>query len=130
MGAGVDMATGTTLTGVLGNEIVDEHPDTGALIEGLQIPGWDFILESAARGFDVTGLGYLGVDIVIDRERGPLILEMNARPGLNIQIANRTGLITRIERVNDVFDARADAAERAEVARREFPAERRTPTGS
>ncbi len=129
VGAGVDMATGRTLTGVLGNDIVDEHPDTGALIEGLEIPGWDFILQSAARGYDVTGLGYLGVDIVIDRDRGPLILEMNARPGLNIQIANRTGLVTRIERIDTLYDARADASERVEVARREFPAERQTPDG-
>ncbi len=122
VGAGVDMATGTTLLGVLGNDIVDEHPDTGALIEGLEIPGWDFILQSAARGYDVTGLGYLGVDIVIDRERGPLILEMNARPGLNIQIANSTGLTTRIDRIDALFDATADAQERVAVARREFPA--------
>ncbi|MDJ0907657.1 MAG: alpha-L-glutamate ligase-like protein [Woeseiaceae bacterium] len=123
VGAGVDMATGTTLLGVLGNDVVDEHPDTGALIEGLEIPGWNFILQSAARGFDVTGLGYLGVDIVIDRDRGPLILEMNARPGLNIQIANGTGLRKRIDRIDDLYDARAHADERVAVARREFPAE-------
>ncbi len=127
VGAGVDMATGMTLTGVLGNDIVEEHPDTGALIEGLEIPGWDLILKSAARGYDVTGLGYLGVDIVIDRDRGPLILEMNARPGLNIQIANRTGLMTRIDRIDAVFDAVADANERVDVARREFPAHRSNP---
>ena len=66
VGAGVDMSGGRTLTGVLGNDIVDEHPDTGALIAGLQIPHWDFILQSSARGYEVTGLGYLGVDMVID----------------------------------------------------------------
>ena len=66
VGAGVDISTGRTLEGVLGNELVEEHPDTGALIAGLEIPQWDFILESAARGYEVTGLGYLGVDMVID----------------------------------------------------------------
>ncbi len=120
VGAGVDLATGETLTGVLGNEVVDEHPDTGAHIAGLQIPNWDFILESSARGYDVTGLGYLGVDMVIDRDRGPLILEMNARPGLNIQIANGTGLAQRIARIEALYDSSAGPAERAAIARREF----------
>ncbi|MBT8088726.1 MAG: alpha-L-glutamate ligase-like protein [Gammaproteobacteria bacterium] len=122
VGAGVNLATGETLTGVHGNEVVDEHPDTGAHIAGLHIPNWEFILESSARGFDVTGLGYLGVDMVIDRDRGPLILEMNARPGLNIQIANRTGLAQRIERIEELYDDSAGPAERAAIARREFPA--------
>ncbi|MDJ0940432.1 MAG: alpha-L-glutamate ligase-like protein [Woeseiaceae bacterium] len=123
VGAGVDMSTGQTLTGVLDNDVVDEHPDTGALIAGLNIPQWDFILESAARGYEVTELGYLGVDIVIDRDRGPLILEMNARPGLNIQIANRTGLASRVRRIDELHDADASPEERAATARREFPAE-------
>jgi alpha-L-glutamate ligase-like protein len=126
VGAGVDMSLGETLTGVLGNEVVDEHPDTGALIAGLKIPQWDFILESAARGYEVTGLGYLGVDIVIDADLGPLILEMNARPGLNIQIANGIGLAGRIRRIDEIYDPDASPAERARIARREFPAERQT----
>ena len=126
VGAGVDMSLGETLTGVLGNELVDEHPDTGALVAGLQIPQWDFILETAARGFEVTELGYLGVDMVIDRDLGPMILEMNARPGLNIQIANCTGLASRIARIEEIFDRKATPEQRARVARREFPANRQT----
>ncbi len=120
VGTGVDMATGTTLQGVLNDEIVDEHPDTGALVAGLVIPHWDFILSSSAKGYEVTGLGYLGVDMVIDRDRGPLILEMNARPGLAIQIANRVGLTNRIARIEEVYDAHASPEERAAFARREF----------
>ena len=123
VGAGVDLSSGTTLTGVLGNDLVDEHPDTGALVAGLQIPMWDFILESSARGYDVTGLGYLGVDMVIDADRGPLMLEMNARPGLNIQIANRAGLSERIACVDAKYDSAASVAVRAAFARREFPAQ-------
>lgn len=122
VGAGVDMSSGATLTGVHHNDLVDEHPDTGALISGIVIPEWDFILESAARCFEVTGLGYLGVDMVIDRNRGPLILEMNARPGLNIQIANSTGLLSRVRRIDELYDANAKPVERAAIARREFAA--------
>ncbi|MCH7829159.1 MAG: alpha-L-glutamate ligase-like protein [Proteobacteria bacterium] len=122
VGAGVDLRTGKTLAGVLNDLVVEEHPDTGARVAGLQIPQWDFILQSSARGYDVTGLGYLGVDMVIDRDLGPLILEMNARPGLNIQIANCAGLTDRVARIEEIYDSAATPEERAAVARREFPA--------
>lgn len=126
VGAGIDMSSGETMNGVLDNEIVDEHPDTGGLVAGLHIPHWQFILETAARGYDVTELGYLGVDIVIDRDKGPLILEMNARPGLNIQIANCEGLAGRIARIDEIHTPDASAVERARIARQEFPAQRQT----
>jgi len=120
VGAGVDMGSGVTLGGVLNDEIVEEHPDTGALVAGVEIPQWEFILRTSAKGLEVTGLGYLGVDMVIDRDRGPLILEMNARPGLNIQIANGTGLTNRIARIDEIYDASATPEERAAISRREF----------
>ncbi len=122
VGAGVDMSSGKTLQGVLDDELVEEHPDTGVLVADIEIPHWDFILDSSARGYEVTGLGYLGVDMVIDAELGPLILEMNARPGLNIQIANCTGLSNRIARIDEIFEAGASPADRAAVAREEFAA--------
>jgi alpha-L-glutamate ligase-like protein len=100
VGAGLDLATGQTTHGVIGNSPVTEHPDTGALIAGLQIPQWEYLLQFAARCYDLTGLGYLGVDIVLDRDYGPMLLELNARPGLNIQIANRCGLRARLALVN------------------------------
>jgi len=96
------------------------------LVAGLQIPQWDFILETSARGFEVTGLGYLGVDMVIDRELGPMILEMNARPGLNIQIANCAGLANRLARVDEIHNEKDTPADRARIARHEFSAERQT----
>lgn len=99
VGAGVDLAHGRTSSGVLGNDIVHEHPDSGEPIAGLSIPQWEYILALAARCYELTGLGYLGVDIVLDRSLGPLILELNARPGLNIQIANQVGLKKRLERI-------------------------------
>ena len=102
IGVGIDVATGVTRTASWGNEIVTEHPDTGNTICGLEIPGWGDILQLASRCFDITGLGYLGVDIVLDKSRGPLILELNARPGLNIQIANNTGLGRALKAVDKV----------------------------
>lgn len=99
IGVGIDLKTGKTFSGVWYEQIVSQHPDTGASIIGLQIPGWDTILELTAHCYDMVGLGYIGVDIVLDRHSGPLMLEINARPGLSIQIANRCGLLTRLEKI-------------------------------
>ena len=54
----------------------------------------------SASCYEVTHLGYLGVDIVLDKTKGPLILELNARPGLAIQIANRTGALKRFDMID------------------------------
>ncbi len=95
IGVGVDIETGLTLGGVVSNEAIDYHPDTLNSTVGIQVPFWDEMLRIAASAYELTGLGYLGVDIVLDKAEGPLMLELNARPGLNIQIANREGLLTR-----------------------------------
>ena len=50
----------------------------------------------------IGGLGFLGVDIVLDKGKGPEVLEVNARPGLSIQICNKAGLRRRMEKVEDV----------------------------
>ncbi len=120
VGAGIDLATGTTLDGVLGTEVITHHPDTMNPIAGMQIPGWDTILDIAARCYELTGLGYIGVDIVLDRDRGPLILELNARPGLAIQIANRQGLLRRLQICEQRADFNAGVEERVAFARKEF----------
>lgn len=120
IGVGIDIARGETLRGVGGTEIVDEHPDTLNPISGIKVPGWDAILELAAGTYELTKLGYMGVDIVLDRERGPLILELNARPGLSIQIANHCGLHGRLREVEGLDGAARSAAERAAYAREHF----------
>jgi alpha-L-glutamate ligase-like protein len=96
VGAGIDIRTGITTNAVVGTSPMHEHPDTGSPVVGLKIPHWDDMLEIASRCYEITGLGYLGVDLVLDAALGPLILEMNARPGLNIQIANAAGLLPRL----------------------------------
>lgn len=99
IGVGVNMASGKTLGGVFQNDTIDYHPDTLNPIVGIEVPYWDKILEIAASCYELTGLGYLGVDIVLDKEQGPMMLELNARPGLNIQIANREGGLTRYQEI-------------------------------
>lgn len=106
IGAGIDLATGLTLGGVFHNDVIDYHPDTLNSTLDIQVPYWDQILEIAASCYELTGLGYLGVDIVLDKDHGPLMLELNARPGLNIQIANRIGILGRYRAI----EAHAHAA--------------------
>ena len=122
IGVGVDMATGTTLTGVWNSRIVSEHPDTGYTVSGLKIPGWDDMLMLAARSQALTGLNYQGIDIALDRDKGPLILELNARPGLAIQIANQTGLGPRLERVQSEVGQLPDDLARVVFAKQQFAA--------
>jgi len=100
IGVGVDLSEGVTLLGVHHDRVVSRHPDTNNPIEGIKIPHWNQILEIAALSYEMTGLGYIGVDVVIDREKGPMVLEFNARPGLSIQIANGRGLFPRLSSVD------------------------------
>src|SRR5690606_31682328 len=116
VGVGIDIATGITLDGVFQSRVVQEHPDFGVPLAGLQIPEWQTLLELGARCFDLTGLGYMGVDIVLDRVRGPMILEINARPGLAIQIANQRGLQGRLDKLEVLETIPSDPKERVQLA--------------
>jgi alpha-L-glutamate ligase-like protein len=125
IGVGIDLAAGVTLGGVAKHGLVSEHPDTGISIQGLEIPHWETQLAIAARAYELTNLGYLGVDLVLDCNRGPMLLELNARPGLGIQLANRAGLLPRINLVREYYHGPADlpgAEERVAFAREQFRA--------
>jgi alpha-L-glutamate ligase-like protein len=100
VGVGIDMASGVTTTAVFRkNTIIEYLPGTRLVLSGIKIPYWKNILGLAVRAQEVSGLGFLGADIAIDRDQGPVFLELNARPGLSIQIANLDGLLGRLERV-------------------------------
>jgi len=122
VGVGIDIATGVTGRGVLRGETVDEHPDLGNPLAGIRIPEWEKLLVLAAGCYELTGLGYVGVDIAHDATLGPLILELNARPGLNIQLANRTPLLPRLQAIEDLPVRHATAAERVRFAMERFAA--------
>ncbi|NWA27610.1 alpha-L-glutamate ligase-like protein [Pseudomonas gingeri] len=118
IGVGVDLATGITLRGTWLNNIIRKHPDTNQPVDGVQLPYWDGFMRLAAGCHELCGLGYIGVDMVLDQDKGPLILELNARPGLNIQIANDCGLTHRTHAVE------AHLAELAAKGISETPAQR------
>jgi alpha-L-glutamate ligase-like protein len=100
IGAGVDLNAGATHHAVQRNRIINRHPDTGASVVGMTVPFWDQVLDMSRRVAAAVGLGYVGVDIVVDECQGPMLLEANARPGLAIQIANRQGLQPRLDAID------------------------------
>lgn len=99
IGVGIDMATGITTTAIQKNQLIEKVPDNHLPISGIKIPYWKSILSLAVKTQEISNLGFLGVDVAIDKENGPVILELNARPGLSIQIANLAGLKERLTRV-------------------------------
>ncbi len=107
IGTGVDLDTGITNHAVLYNRAVTLHPDTHVSVVGMQVPSWPQVLDMSRKVSREVGLGYVGVDIVVDAEEGPMLLEANARPGLAIQIANNKGLLQRLEEI-ETGEAPAD----------------------
>lgn len=114
VGVGLDVRTGRPLHAVMHNKPVFYHPDTGANLMELQVPFWREHLLIGSLAYDMTGLGYLGADIVLDENRGPMMLEVNARPGLAIQIANGRGLKTRLKEIDETCPAGLSAEERVD----------------
>ncbi|TSC59323.1 MAG: Uncharacterized protein Greene041662_564, partial [Candidatus Peregrinibacteria bacterium Greene0416_62] len=98
IGIGVDIAKGVTTHAVQYNRLIKALPHGGSPA-GIPIPFWDEILLISSRIQHITNIGYIAVDITIDRDMGPTLLEVNARAGLMVQVANLAPLRSRLERV-------------------------------
>ena len=120
IGAGINLSDGSTNNAVIKNQVVDIHPDTGHKLVGLKIPFWRESLELAAQCYDMVELGYLGADIVLTPDQGPILLELNARPGLGIQIANLAGLVPRLEKIRLKAPKNLLAHERVDFSMKNF----------
>jgi len=107
-GLGIDLATGITTFGIEGKgveirKIFDFRKKKNIKVNGIKIPFWKEILETAVKCQKaIPGLGFMGVDVVLDKDEGPKVLEVNARPGLSIQLCNKAGLKRRIEKIDDI----------------------------
>ena len=108
MGLGIDLATGITTFGIQGGgepiyKIYDFGKKKMRKVNGIKIPFWREILETAINCQKaIPSLGFMGVDVVLDKETGPEVLEVNARPGLSIQVCNKAGLRARMEKVDEI----------------------------
>lgn len=114
VGVGLDIQSGKTLQAVMHNLPVSVHPDTKADLKSLVVPFWREHLLIGAKAYEMTGLGYLGADIVLDKNRGPMMLELNARPGLAIQIANGHGLMSVIKKIEKTYPTGLTPEERVD----------------
>ena len=114
VGVGLDVKTGKTLKAVMHNLPITHHPDTNADLMELSVPFWREHLIIGAKAFEMTGLGYLGADIVLDKVKGTMMLELNARPGLAIQIANGKGLLNAVKDIEENYPKNLNAEERVD----------------
>jgi alpha-L-glutamate ligase-like protein/uncharacterized protein (TIGR02421 family) len=101
IGIGIDIAKGITTHAVQYSQIIKRLPH-GASPAGIPIAHWEEMLLIASRIQYITNIGYLAVDLTIDAELGPVLLEVNARAGLTVQIANLAPLRSRLERVEGI----------------------------
>lgn len=101
IGIGIDLETGEMTQGFDGQRYFDAHPDSLSPISGVQIPFWNEILALSYKVAKHFPLKYLGVDIIIDKNKGPMIMEVNVRPGLGIQMVNKQGLKSILRRIDD-----------------------------
>lgn len=99
VGVGIDLAKGRTTTAIHGKSGYIEYvPGTKLRLSGLRIPYWSKMLQYAVEAQKATNLKFAAVDFLLDRDLGPLIVELNARPGLSIQLANDDGLRWRLKK--------------------------------
>ncbi|MEK6153337.1 sugar-transfer associated ATP-grasp domain-containing protein [Flavobacteriaceae bacterium 3-367] len=100
VGIGVDMEKGTLTEVYDGRQYRNHHPDNPATVYEKAIPFWEEMLQLAVKTSKAFPLDYLGIDLVIDKTKGPQIMEVNVRPGLGIQLVNRCGLESAIIKQN------------------------------
>jgi alpha-L-glutamate ligase-like protein/uncharacterized protein (TIGR02421 family) len=101
IGIGIDIAKGMTTHAFQRDTLLKELPHGGSP-SGIPIPYWDEMLLIASRIQAITNIGYLAVDLTVDEEQGVVLLEVNARAGLMVQVANLSPLRTRLERVKGI----------------------------
>lgn len=116
VGVGIDIKTGRTMCGVIRGKEIEIHPDTKNKINDIKLPDWRLILEIAIKAGQIFNLGYMGVDIVYDDKKGPLLLETNVRPGLAIQLANKIGLKQRLKFVKALDVNNLSIAQKIDLA--------------
>ena len=112
IGAAVNFKSGKIFRAVLHGESIARHPDTGIELVGKELPLWDEIVDAASRCAGALKLGYVGVDAVLDDEKGVMVLECNAHPGIEIQNINAQGLWPRVKAAQRYLDELGEAPER------------------
>ncbi len=71
-------------------------------VRWIKLPDWKKILELAVNVQKTTGIKYLWCDVVLDEKMWPLLLEMNIRAWLEVQVSNLAPLKSRLDRVEGI----------------------------
>lgn len=106
IGVGVDLSDGRMARATYRGQRIESHPDSDTPLIGRAVPRWPEVLEVARAAAAALPLGYLGIDVALDARRGPMILEVNVRPGLEIQNANGRGLRTLLAALEQSIEVR------------------------
>jgi alpha-L-glutamate ligase-like protein len=96
IGAGISICDGKIISATYLRRTIKRHPTSGRALIGFGFNMWEEILETAVSAADCMGMGFVGVDLTVAEGRGVVVLEVNKRPGLEIQNANRAGMKRRI----------------------------------
>lgn len=104
IGLGVDINTGVTTHAIKDGESISLHPDSQQTLTGISIPYWQQVIEMSLKAAKSVPLKYLGVDIAISNA-GPVMLEINARPGIEIQNANAIAIRDQLEDIAAIGQA-------------------------
>jgi len=115
--AGIRISSGIIIHSVWTGMPASEHPDTGVPLLGQKIPLWDEVLEIAAEAQRLAGIGYAGVDIALDAHKGSVVMEVNRRPGLEIQNANAAGLLRRLRMIESLAHHELPVEERIKIVK-------------
>jgi len=99
IGVAIDIQSGHTFSAQIDRENISLHPDTGVKLLDVQIPNWEELLHLCENVSKIIPLSYLGIDIALS-DKGPIVLEVNARPGIEIQNISNTGMLEVLTDIN------------------------------
>ncbi len=99
VGLGIDIETGITQHAIFLNNEITHHPDTNEALMDVTIPHWSRVIAMSCVAASKVPLKYLGIDVSIS-DNGPVLLEINVRPGLQIQNANQQGMRALLEAIS------------------------------
>ena len=91
VGVAIELKSGLTFSAQSEKEYITHHPDTNVSLLNVEIPHWEQLSTLCEDTAKFIPMEYLGIDIALSH-KGPVILEVNARPGIEIQNISRDGM--------------------------------------
>ena len=99
IGVAIDIKKGNTFLAQIDGSDVTHHPDTDICLIDVSIPFWKDICTLCEETASLIPMGYLGIDIALS-ENGPVVLEVNARPGIEIQNVSDEGMLGLLHEID------------------------------